>query len=522
MTVRPASREALRTRLSLAASGAVVAAVLGAMLFLLRAAGSGPSTTVITALVVTAASAGLAGGAIGAVRRRSTSALVAAAGAGALALAALLGLGTALLVLGRMPDGDERVLIGPVVAGVLLCGFVTGPLTRRAAVLARALTQGTESVPGELLNAFADRAAAGAPLPELLRELGESIRRVWRLSVVEIWTGDGGQLIRELSIPDRPGRAVLGIDTLRVLRRVGVAGAGWLRLWLPDFLDGRGDGQLRIAPGVHGATVLALVVIERPADAERFGSGDERALVELARRLAIILRNRDLDDQLQDTLLDLRRSNAELHASRARLVAVADDERRRIGRDLHDGAQQHLVTLAVGLGLLREARPARVTPADWERTLDGLDELVRSTLDDLRDLAQGIYPALLRDAGLIEALRAAARRSPNPVEVDLLTIGRHPPAVEAAVYFCCLEALQNAAKHAPGAAVRIRVREEGSILRFDVRDEGPGFDPATTPAGSGLKNMADRIGAVGGALTYESAPGTGTIIQGSLHVGTAI
>ncbi|MGQ0776647.1 MAG: sensor histidine kinase [Pseudonocardiales bacterium] len=503
-------------------SGALVAVVLGAALLLLRAAGSGPSTTVIATLVVTVAAAGLAVGAIGAVRRLSTRALAAAAGTGALALAALLGLGTALLVLGRLPDSDEWALIGPAAAGVLLCGLVAGPLTRSAAALARTWAQGTERAPAELLDSFADRAAAGAPLPELLRELGESVRRAWRLSVVEIWTGGGDQLVRELSIPDHPGRPVLGIEALRVLRRVGVAGPGWLRLWLPDLLDGRGDGQLRIAPGVHGTTVLALVVVERPADADRLDSGDERALVELARRLAIVLRNRDLDDQLQDTLLDLRSSNAELRASRARLVAVADDERRRIGRDLHDGAQQHLVSLTVGLGRLREAGPAHGAPADWERTLDGLDELVRSTLGDLRDLAQGIYPALLRDAGISAALRSAARRSPNPVEVDLLAVGRHSPGVEAAVYFCCVEALQNAAKHAPCAAVQIEVRREGSILRFEVRDEGPGFEPASTPTGSGLQNMADRIGAVGGALTYESAPGAGTIIRGSLPVEVVV
>lgn len=519
MTARSASGGTFRAWLALAASGAVVAAVLGATLLLLRAVGSGPSTAVIAALVVTVAAAGLAVGAIGAVRGFSTRALVAAAGTGALALAALLGLGTALLILGRVPDRDERALIGPAVAGVLLCGLVAGPLTRSAAALARTWAQGTERAPAELLDAFADRAAAGAPLPELLRELGESVRRAWRLSVVEIWTGGGDQLVRELSIPDRPGRPVLGIEALRVLRRVEVAGPGWLRLWLPDLLDGRGAGQVRIAPGVHGSSVLALVVVERPADADRLRSGEERALVELARRLAIVLRNRDLDDQLQDTLLDLRRSNAELRASRARLVTVADDERRRIERDLHDGAQQHLVSLAVGLGQLRDAGPA--APADWERTLDGLDELVRSALDNLRDLAQGIYPALLRDAGLSAALRAAARHSPNPVEVDL-AVGRHPPVVEATVYFCCMEALQNASKHAPGAAVRMQVRWEGSTLRFEIRDEGPGFDPAATPAGSGLQNMADRIGAVGGALTYESAPGAGTVVRGSLPVGTVV
>ena len=206
-----------------------------------------------------------------------------------------------------------------------------------------------------------------------------------------------------------------------------------------------------------------------------------------------MLRNRSLDEALQATLADLRRANADLQASRRRLVTTADAERKRIERDLHDGAQQHLVALAVGIRLVRDSLAACAPPADIE-LLDELDRGVRESIGSLRDLAHGIYPPLLRDSGLEEALRAAAKRSPLAVTVSATDLGRHPEQVEAAVYFCCLEALANAGKHAPGATVTITLQAVPGELRFEVADAGPGFDPRpprpargcrTWPTGSG-------------------------------------
>src|SRR5262249_24366059 len=196
-------------------------------------------------------------------------------------------------------------------------------------------------------------------------------------------------------------------------------------------------------------------------------------------------RNRDLDRQLQDTLDDLRRINADLRASRARLAATADAERHRIERDLHDGAQQHLVALAVELGLLRETHST-----GWPDLLARLAHLVDRASADLRALAHGIYPALLRDAGLAEALPAAAKRSTLPVDLAVTGLDRYPAQVEAALYFCCLEALQNAAKHAKCATVRLRACAEAGAGHLIVADNGPGFDPDRTPPGVGLQNMA--------------------------------
>jgi signal transduction histidine kinase len=141
---------------------------------------------------------------------------------------------------------------------------------------------------------------------------------------------------------------------------------------------------------------------------------------------------------------------------------------------------------------------------------------VKATIQELRDLAHGIYPPLLLDSGLAEALRAAAGRSPLGVSVMADDIGRYPAEIEAAVYFCCLEALQNAAKHAEGATVEIHLREESGGLVFDVSDNGPGFDAAVATQGHGFLNMSDRVGAIGGTVRWDSTPGHGAAVVGSI------
>jgi signal transduction histidine kinase len=147
---------------------------------------------------------------------------------------------------------------------------------------------------------------------------------------------------------------------------------------------------------------------------------------------------------------------------------------------------------------------------------------VESALDELRTLAQGIYPPLLSSSGLAEALAAASRRTPMPVRLKTDGVGRYQPELEAAVYYCCLEALQNASKHAgDGASACLRLWEEAGNLRFEVDDDGAGFDPAHGIAGAGLTNMRDRIGAVGGSLRIESAPGAGTNVHGAVPTGAS-
>jgi signal transduction histidine kinase len=207
------------------------------------------------------------------------------------------------------------------------------------------------------------------------------------------------------------------------------------------------------------------------------------------------------------------RLTSELARSRSRVVAAADAERRRIERNLHDGAQQHLVALAINLRLARDL--ADNDPQTVKTMLDQVGAEIHDTLQELRDLARGIYPPLLTERGLGEALPAAAARSPVATTVDTTGIGRYPTEVEAAVYFCCVEALQNATKHAgPTASVAVRVWDDGQALRFQVSDDGSGFDTTQPDQGQGLANMRDRLGAIGGTLEVRSAPGHGTTVSG--------
>jgi signal transduction histidine kinase len=209
----------------------------------------------------------------------------------------------------------------------------------------------------------------------------------------------------------------------------------------------------------------------------------------------------------------VRRQAEELRVSRARIVAAADAERRRIERNLHDGAQQHLVALAVNLRLARDL--AETDPVSAFGALDDLAADVKATITELRNLAHGIYPPLLSDSGLATALRSAAARCPLDVSVHAEGAGRYPAEMEAAIYFCCLEALQNAAKHAPTSHVTVRLWEESGSLSFEVTDDGAGFAVESTPPGHGFMNMGDRLGAIGGVLRWDSAPGAGTCIFGS-------
>jgi signal transduction histidine kinase len=239
---------------------------------------------------------------------------------------------------------------------------------------------------------------------------------------------------------------------------------------------------------------------------------DHGEFVEAVAAYALIaLENRRLTGAVEASLQEVR-------DSRARIVATADRERRRIERDLHDGAQQRLVALGIQLELASEL-VATDAPAGQQR-LQALQGEVAETLEEIRGLAHGVYPPLLADRGLSDAVRSAARGAPVPTTVEPDGIGRYSQEVESAVYFCCMEALQNVSKHATGAtAISIALRHDGA-LRFEVRDDGPGF-VAGGAGGDGLTNMRDRLAAVGGELEIRSAPGSGTVIAGTIPLAGA-
>jgi signal transduction histidine kinase len=226
-------------------------------------------------------------------------------------------------------------------------------------------------------------------------------------------------------------------------------------------------------------------------------------------------RDARLEAELRDTILELRRS-------RDRVARVADAELRRIERDLHDGCQQRLIALRVKLALAEEIAGGENEPIG--ELIQEIAADAGSALEDLHSLVHGIYPSLLTDRGLADALKALARGAPLPTRVLVQGLGRYPAGVEAAVYFTCAEALQNAAKHGgPGATARIALHHETEGLVLEVRDDGCGFDPAVSGgSGSGLANMADRLAAVGGRVRVMSAPQCGATVQGWVPDGALV
>ena len=262
-----------------------------------------------------------------------------------------------------------------------------------------------------------------------------------------------------------------------------------------------------MVPVRHGDDLLGAISLSKPRE-EALTSTEDSLLQHLASQASLVMRNAQLTAELRATI-------DQLLASRRRLVEAQDAERRKIERNLHDGAQQQLIALAIQLGLLAESAD---DPDLIRQAIPDLKAQLSAALDDLRALARGIYPPLLAEQGLVMALRAQAARSPVPVVLEADQVGRYPQDAESTVYFCALEALQNVAKHARASAATVRLSGSGDALEFSVSDDGAGFPAAATRHGSGLQGMSDRLAAHGGTLAVRSQPGQGTTITGRLPV----
>jgi signal transduction histidine kinase len=421
-----------------------------------------------------------------------------------------------VLGLGRAPTGDEQTLLGLSMLAAAIAALLWIPVRERLTEVATRRVYGERHAPDEVLRTFGSRLTRALPLDELLLQLAESLKKTMALAVAEVWTRGTGGLERAVSVPERgSGRIAIGAEEEPVIARAGVSGVAWAKIWLPAVLDDD-DDVMRVAPITNSGELLGMIVVRRPEGAVQFSEADEQALTELARQVGLALHNVKLDSALQESLDEVRRQADELRASRTRIVEAGDAQRRAIERDLHDGAQQHLVALAVSVNLARQISDSDPEAAKGMLEQIGLD--LREAVQELRNLAHGIYPPLLMDRGLPEALSAAAGRAALPTNVEAEGIGRYSQPTEAAVYFCVLEALQNAAKHAgPGAQASVSVREEEGALLFDVVDDGAGFDMGTgAHHGHGFVNMSDRVGAIGGSIVVESSPGHGTRISGRI------
>jgi signal transduction histidine kinase len=400
-------------------------------------------------------------------------------------------------------------LVGTVVAITVLSAVVATERQRRRQT---ASMHAIEFVRGS----FTGRMVRGDPIDVLLREVLEALRSFLKLDRAEFWVMDSETLRLQFADPPAGTRAVAITDELKpVLVNAPVSGTAWADTWLPDLIAATSETEcLRLAPVSHAGELLGLLVISRVRRRTRLAEEADELLGELARDVGVGLYRGRLDATLQATLEQLRQQAAQLQASRARLVAASDSERKRIERDLHDGAQHYLLSISVKARLIE-----RITAAEPERARHLLEELVQeaeAAIEELRALGHGIYPPLLSSSGLDDALAAACRRLSPPAEMDADSVGRFPADVESAVYFCCVEALQNSAKHAGrDARPSLLLRRNENRLYFEVRDSGRGFEVSDLEGG-GLANMRDRLGAAGGTLVIESRPGKGTIVRGEV------
>ena len=381
---------------------------------------------------------------------------------------------------------------GPVltIAAAVTIALLFQPLRRRAQLFANRLVYGRRATPYQALSDFAGDMAGQLDLTEAVDKMVSVLAGATGADRAEAWIRVGTQL--------RPAAIWPHGSSSSAAIALGAGGG------LPAF-----EGASRAAAVTHGGELLGALSLQKPRNEPLTGTEDE-LLRHLASQAGLVLRNAALTAELRATI-------GELRASRRRLVEAQDAERRKIERNLHDGAQQQLIALTIQLGLLEESAgdPAavrQITPA----VKDGL----RAALEDLRDLARGIYPPLLADQGLLPALQAQARKASLPVEIDADGVGRFPQDTEAAVYFCTLEALQNITKYAHASRATVALSSSGGSLRFTVTDDGAGFDTAATRHGTGLQGMADRLAALGGALQVRSQPGHGTTLTGQLPVST--
>lgn len=286
--------------------------------------------------------------------------------------------------------------------------------------------------------------------------------------------------------------------------------------------EGATDGTYRpVAAGQHrrlvqlaGETLGELRIQKRPDQA--LPPVEQQLFDELATQAGLVLHGARLRAELARRHEELSRRADELRASRARIVETQDAERRRLERDIHDGAQQHLVALAVNLRLAQSL--GATSPVAGAKVLTAQVAATDLAIETLVDLSRGIYPSTLSDCGIGPALSAATTSATLPVEVQDTTTGRLAPEVELAVYFCCLEAVQNALKHAAASYVRVTLAAQDTELVATVADDGGGYSAEAARDGTGLSNMRDRLDAIGGQLTIETSS-AGTLVTAHVPLG---
>jgi signal transduction histidine kinase len=380
---------------------------------------------------------------------------------------------------GTLVGSRASPVLSAAAAAVVALAFQ--PVRRRAQRLADRLVYGKRATPYEVLSEFSEHVGEAYAGEDILPRMARLLAEGTGTSTAIVWLRVGSE-IRPAAVWPSNG------ETPAPRRLTGDK--------VPEFAD------VSVAvPVRHQGELLGVFTLVKPPN-EPLSPVEQKLVTDLAAQAGLVLRNSRLIEDLR--------------ASRQRLVAAQDEERRRLERNLHDGAQQELVALAVKARLA-----STLVGREPEKELELLGDLqggLGDALETLRDLARGIYPPLLADKGLASAVEAQSRKASMPVRVKTDGIGRYSQEFEAAIYFCVLEALQNASKYAEASDVTVRLWQENGDLLFSVADDGRGFDRETTSLGAGLQNMTDRLAALDGTLDIRSRPGGGTTVSGRIPV----
>jgi len=389
-----------------------------------------------------------------------------------------------VVIAGALIGGSQRFLLSLLATAVIALAFQ--PLRQRAQHFANRLVYGKRATPYETLSQFSVHLSQTYSDEDILDRMSRILAQGTGAERAEVWVRAGSRLVLASASP----------PSNRTAPELALKNGS-----LPDLQ------RDTVVPVSHQGELLGALAVDRKRG-ESLNTVEQKLVADLAGQAGLVLKNVGLNRELLARLDDLR-------ASRQRLVTAQDDERRRLERNLHDGAQQHLVALKIKVDIAQAvAEPeSKIRPI-----LAQLKRDAGEALDNLRELARGIYPPLLASDGLGPALRAHILRFTIPADLHLDEVRRQPREVEGAIYFCCLEALQNVAKYAEAAHVDLRLWTEDSNLVFQVHDDGKGFDPATVAGSSGLQNMRDRLEALGGSLEIRSAPAKGTTVEGRVPV----
>jgi signal transduction histidine kinase len=384
--------------------------------------------------------------------------------------------------------GQPNLWLSIVATIIVAVGFQ--PVRERLQRLANRLVYGTRATPYEVLSHFSEQVAETYAADEVLPRMVRVLQEGTGAETATVWLCSATQLRPAATFPELFAHlAPVPLSSRTALEIPGATTA------------------VRVE---HQGELLGMLSIAK-RKGESLSPTEAKLLADLAKQAGLVLRNVGLTAELLQRLDELR-------TSRQRLVQAQDEERRRLERNLHDGAQQHLVAIKVKLALAQML--VVKAPEQARSTVAALKADADEALENLRDLARGIYPPLLADKGLVVALESQARKATVPVHVEAEDVQRYAQDIEATVYFCVLEALQNVQKYAGASHVVVRLRDDDGALHFEVEDDGAGFDPATTHKGAGLLNMGDRVDALGGIVAVTSRPGEGTHVRGELPIQT--